>query len=84
MNMHWEHLDGGSYMKRRKWALLAVLLGMMVVVSGCFGGGSRVATGGVMDMSIPRTTQKVASIAGSSGWPEAFDAPLNRATQLVK
>jgi hypothetical protein len=47
MNMHWEHLDGGSYMKRRKWALLAVLLGMMVVVSGCFGGGSRVATGGV-------------------------------------
>lgn len=34
-------------MRRRKWALLAVLLGMMVVVSGCFGGGSRIATGGV-------------------------------------
>ena len=38
--MHCEYLDGGSYMRRRKWALLAVLLGMMVIVSGCFGGGS--------------------------------------------
>ncbi|NMB13302.1 MAG: hypothetical protein GX977_13590, partial [Firmicutes bacterium] len=34
-------------MGKRKWALLAVLLGMMVVMSGCFGGGSRVETGGV-------------------------------------
>ena len=32
-------------MKRSKWALLAVLLGVMVAMSGCFGG--RYATGGV-------------------------------------
>lgn len=34
-------------MRRRKWALLAILLGMMVVVSGCFGGGGTRETGGV-------------------------------------
>lgn len=38
---------GEILVRKRKWALLAVLLGMMVVISGCFGGGTIKETGRV-------------------------------------
>ena len=42
-------------MKKNRWTLLAVLLGMMVAMAGCFGGG-RIPTGGVIGyVYAPRT-----------------------------
>ena len=43
------------FMKKNRWTLLAVLLGMMVAMAGCFGGG-RIPTGGVIGyVYAPRT-----------------------------
>lgn len=75
----------GNHMRKSKWALLAVLLGVMVAMSGCFGGGGRVReTGGVTGVvCVPEgenaSPEKPVLLKGFAVIPEGY-RPLEGAS----